>query len=280
MRHWDSTPSILSRSSGLWHVSLPDSRAVPSRPVPPLAYAEVYEYGPISDAAVGMSYEAALCQVFDSIYMDVPMSRVKFNVNTEYAYLQNFKVLQNVFIRHQIDRPVPVENLIKCRMQDNLEFLQWTKKHWDQYYPGGEYDALARRKGAGPPAPASSRGPGTTSATGARRGGTTPVNSTGGRGRLGGSGVGGGANSAALTAEINAQKEAIAGLEKERDFYFAKLRDIELFLQQAVEADPELDKDDDSLVKHIQAILYSTEDGFEIPPEAEGVAAGEELETF
>lgn len=60
---------------------------------------------------------AALCQVFDSIYskspsislpqarlaprltnsflVDVPMSRVKFNVNTEYAYLQNFKILQS-----------------------------------------------------------------------------------------------------------------------------------------------------------------------------------------
>lgn len=39
---------------------------------------------------------AAYCQIFDSIYLDVPMSRVKFNVNTEYAYLQNFKVLQSV----------------------------------------------------------------------------------------------------------------------------------------------------------------------------------------
>lgn len=27
--------------------------------------------------------------------MDVPMSKVKFNVNTEYAYIQNFKVLQS-----------------------------------------------------------------------------------------------------------------------------------------------------------------------------------------
>jgi len=26
---------------------------------------------------------------------DLPMSRVKFNVNTEYAYLQNFKILQS-----------------------------------------------------------------------------------------------------------------------------------------------------------------------------------------
>lgn len=29
--------------------------------------------------------------------VDVPMSRVKFNVNTEYAYIQNFKVLQSKF---------------------------------------------------------------------------------------------------------------------------------------------------------------------------------------
>jgi RP/EB family microtubule-associated protein len=75
-----------------------------------------------------------------------------------------------------------------------------------------------------------------------------------------GAGVGGG-NSAALNQEIAAQKEAIAGLEKERDFYFAKLRDIELLLQTAVEADPELEKEEDSLVKHIQGILYSTEVG-------------------
>lgn len=38
---------------------------------------------------------AALCQIYDSIFLDVPMSRVKFNVNTEYAYIQNFKILQS-----------------------------------------------------------------------------------------------------------------------------------------------------------------------------------------
>jgi RP/EB family microtubule-associated protein len=178
-------------------------------------------------------------------------------------------------------------------MQDNLEFLQWTKRYWDQYYPGGEYDAPARRKASG--APSSSRA-GATSANAARRG-TTPT--TGPKSRVGGGGGGGGANTLALTREIETQKEAITGLEKERDFYFAKLRDIELLLQQAVEADPELDKEEDSLIKHIQAILYSTEvwlfafpsiffaiivltlfleqDGFEIPPETEGA---EELETF
>ncbi|KAJ5793012.1 hypothetical protein N7504_000377 [Penicillium tannophilum] len=215
---------------------------------------------------------AALCQIFDSIFMDVPMSRVKFNVNTEYAYLQNFKVLQNVFARHGVEKPVPVQSLTKCRMQDNLEFLQWVKRYWDQHYPGGEYDAIGRRKASGAPAgaaSASSRAP----SAGSRRG-ATPVTSAA-RPRVATSGP----NTSALTQEIATQKEAIAGLEKERDFYFAKLRDIELLLQTAIEADPELEKEEDTLVKHIQGILYSTEDGFEIPAEAEeGVA--DELETF
>lgn len=30
------------------------------------------------------------------------MSRVKFNVNTEYAYLQNFKILQSRYLPHII----------------------------------------------------------------------------------------------------------------------------------------------------------------------------------
>lgn len=144
-------------------------------------------------------------------------------------------------------------------MQDNLEFLQWAKKFWDQHYPGGDYDAVTRRKASG--GPATSTAPvtaGRTSSAGARRG-TTPTGA-GVRPRVGGAaGAGAGPAVAALHQEIAAQKEAISGLEKERDFYFAKLRDIELLLQTAVEQDPKLEEDDDSLVKHIQGILYSTE---------------------
>ena len=163
------------------------------------------------------------------------------------------------FTKHQIERLVPVEALVKCKMQDNLEFLQWTKRFWDQYYPGGEYDAIGRRKGsgapptAGPPPSAgrTSGGGGTT----ARRG-TTPTTAAATRlVRTPGSNVA----SSALAQENTLLKETVTGLERERDFYFSKLRDIELLLQQAVEADPEIEKDEDGLVKHIQAILYSTE---------------------
>ncbi|KAF2764720.1 hypothetical protein EJ03DRAFT_331618 [Teratosphaeria nubilosa] len=225
---------------------------------------------------------AALCQIYDSIFLDLPMSRVKFNANSEYAYLENFKILSNTFRKHHVDRPIPVEQLVKCKMQDNLEFLQWTKRYWDQYYPGGDYDALSRRKGApagGAPAlPPGAGGARTASGAGARR----PV--TGGAAaprtgsRAGGS-IGGGAASAALQAKNNELMETVQGLERERDFYFSKLRDIELLIQQAMEADPSLEEDENGLLKQIQTILYSTEEGFEIPQEAEAEGAGEE-ETF
>ncbi|KAI3320451.1 microtubule associated protein [Xylariaceae sp. AK1471] len=217
---------------------------------------------------------AALCQVFDSIFLDVPMSRVKFNVNSEYAYVQNFKVLQNTFTKHHVDKPIPVEALTKCKMQDNLEFLQWTKRFWDQYYPGGDYDAVARRKGSTlPPSGPGSARAAAGSAGAARRGGTTPTTGP----RLGAKVGGGGAASAALLQENATLKETVVGLERERDFYFSKLRDIELLVQQAVDEDPQLEKQEDGLIKAIQAILYSTEEGFEIPAEEEAV---DDQETF
>lgn len=219
------------------------------------------------------------------------MSRVKFNVNGEWAYVQNFKILQSefasrpgvgliivanhfrpdTFTKHQIDKPIPVEALVKCKMQDNLEFLQWTKKFWDLNFPDHDYDAVSRRKGAplgaaggaARPAPAATR-------RAAGGGGTTP--SGGPRvARAAGPGT------AALQTENATLKETVTGLERERDFYFSKLRDIELLIQQAVEEDPKLEEQEDGLIKQIQAILYSTEEGFEIPAEGDGL---DDQETF
>lgn len=152
-----------------------------------------------------------------------------------------------------------MQALVKKKMQDNLEFLQWTKRYWDQHYPGGEYDAVARRKGGGFSA-AAATAPVTsarTSGAGAARRGTTPTTAPPRRTGV----AGGAAASAAAIQEMNQMKETVAGLERERDFYFSKLRDIELLLQQAIDEDPELDKEENSLIKQVQAILYSTEVG-------------------
>jgi len=201
---------------------------------------------------------AAYCQIMDSIYGDVPMGRVKMNAKHEYEFVANYKLLQNVFKAKKLDKPIPVERLTKCKMQDNLEFLQWVKKFWDQNYPGTPYDAVARRKGVPAEPPATVAPLGTSRPTAGRAGGKTPV----------------GGHRASSTVQnetiINLQNQVqelsthLEGLEKERDFYFAKLRDIEILVQQQLEQTNDNTPDTETL-KEIQKILYSTEDGFEVP---------------
>lgn len=164
-------------------------------------------------------------------------------------------------------------------MQDNLEFLQWTKRFWDQYFPGGDYDALSRRKGSG--APASSASAGMRASTTKRPAATTSTTRAARPAAAAGTGAASGTAVAKLQQENNALTETVAGLERERDFYFSKLRDIELLVQGAFEAEPELENEEGGLLKQIQNILYSTEEGFEIPAETEEDGAGvAEEETF
>ncbi|KAJ3226740.1 hypothetical protein HDU81_007119 [Chytriomyces hyalinus] len=89
---------------------------------------------------------SAFCQIIDSIYGTVPITRIKFDTKNEYDYVSNYKILQAVFNKHKIERNIPIDKLIKCRYSDNLEFLQWMKKYWDAFYPGGGYNAQARRE--------------------------------------------------------------------------------------------------------------------------------------
>ena len=173
-------------------------------------------------------------------------------------------------------------------MQDNLEFLQFTKRYWDQNFPGIEYDPIARRKASGAPAAggASAMRASTTTkpaAAAARRPVTS--NTAAARAPRAGSAAGGSvAQTAALKQENDQLKETVEGLERERDFYFNKLRDIELLMQEVVETNPALEQEEGGVVPRCQQILYSTEEGFEIPEGEEGaVAAGDaaaEEETF
>ncbi|KAJ6477889.1 calponin homology domain-containing protein [Mycena vitilis] len=218
----------------------------------------------------------AYLQVLDSIYGDLPMARIKMNAKHEYEYLANYKIMQNVFKTKKIDKPIPVEKLVKCKMQDNLEFLQWIRRFWDANYAGGEYDAVGRRKGA-PGDPPATLAPVRTAGAPAPRagGGRTPV--SGHRSHTPGGGADP-AQVAALTGQVRELSAHLEGLEKERDFYFEKLREIEILVQQQAEALEGEGRDDETLRK-IQGILYSTEEGFEVPEGEEG-ALGDEEETF
>jgi RP/EB family microtubule-associated protein len=145
-------------------------------------------------------------------------------------------------------------------MQDNLEFLQWIKKFWDQNYPGHEYDPEARRQGQGvapPPlhgASTARAGPGALSSGGATRSparktaaSTTsapirraaPPAMAGGAVRAAGRPLGVKQHIVpdetiqALTAQMDEMKVSVDSLERERDFYFAKVcRVVKTRLQQ------------------------------------------------
>lgn len=63
-------------------------------------------------------------------------------------------------------------------------------------------------------------------------------------------------------------------MEKEREFYFSKLREIEIYIQNELEVNgADLSAKETSSLKDIQAIMYKTEDGFEVPQEGAAATA-------
>ena len=93
---------------------------------------------------------AAFCQLMDCTVGGVAMNKVKFDSNYDYDNRQNWKVLQASFTKYNITKVIDVERLIKCRLQDNLELLQWFKRFWmENKGYNDNYDVIGRRKGQG-----------------------------------------------------------------------------------------------------------------------------------
>lgn len=64
-----------------------------------------------------------------------------------------------------------------------------------------------------------------------------------------------------LSNQLMDMRLNLEGLEKERDFYFSKLRDIEILCQEADESESS------AIITKILDILYATEVSSTIPPE-------------
>ncbi|XP_068564574.1 microtubule-associated protein RP/EB family member 3-like [Cebidichthys violaceus] len=218
---------------------------------------------------------SAYCQFMDMLFPGcILMKKVKFNAKLEHEYINNFKVLQASFKRMNVDKIISVERLVKGKFQDNFEFLQWFKKFFDANFDGKDYDPLMSRQGQeGTPPPSNNQGPLRTSPT-APKTVCTPqrqINLTAGRKTAPMTRNGGDSELLELNQQLLDLKLTVDGLEKERDFYFGKLRDIELLCQ---------DKESPILNK-ILDVLYATEDGF-APPEDEEIdeEAQEDQEEF
>ncbi|XP_077192199.1 microtubule-associated protein RP/EB family member 1 isoform X2 [Paroedura picta] len=216
---------------------------------------------------------AAYCQFMDMLFPgSVALKKVKFQAKLEHEYIQNFKILQAGFKRMGVDKIIPVDKLVKGKFQDNFEFVQWFKKFFDANYDGKDYDPVAARQGqetAVAPAlvapvlnkPKKNLGPGGTAPARpmvAQR--TTVANKTApGMVKKAPGGIGE-EESAELIQQINVLKVTVEDLEKERDFYFGKLRNIELICQ-------ENEGESDPVLQRIVEILYATDEGFVIPDE-------------
>ncbi|KAK9718842.1 microtubule integrity protein mal3 [Basidiobolus ranarum] len=227
---------------------------------------------------------AAYCQIVDSIYGDVPMSKVKFEANQEYEYLNNLKILQSAFIKHKIEKHIPMEKLCKCRFQDNLDFLQWLK-HFHEDVEPNNYDPIRRRK--------SNISNGALSPSVRSRGSITPSYQASTPDRSGSrtsrNGVLKSGSSARFTpssehlaivedlhrqvADMQSQMET---LERERDFYYNKLRMVEELAGQNV--DPE--EPAATVVRALHSVLYGTEEGFVDPDDVDQKLADMHLQEY
>ncbi|XP_073385531.1 microtubule-associated protein RP/EB family member 1C [Physcomitrium patens] len=251
----------------------------------------------VEEAASGAVY----CQLMDVVHPGmVSMHKVSFDAKSEYEMIQNYKVLQDVFNKLKIGRHIEVSKLVKGRPLDNLEFLQWMKRYCDQINDNqvnSAYNAAERREackggketnrralGMGYSSQSSNK-PASSASVKASSGAARRVTTENMNPNMNGNGRGGGSAGTNVNAakhmkdlgkeqvsavnedyvkQITELKLSVESLEKERDFYFTKLRDIEILCQA-----PELSHI--PVVKAVQRILYAAEDEPSVIAEAKAM---------
>jgi len=227
------------------------------------------KYAKVEECATGAFY----CQVLDCLYPgQIRMNLVVWNSKLDYEWVNNFKLAQAVMVKNNISKPVPIDKLVKAKYQDNLEFLQWFKHFYECRYQGQEYDAPARRalakdggpKGVVPPkkagskvAPPAAKVPVKTTVPAkvvAKPEAKTPKSDSKEPKASKPETKAGDVTDdelAELTTKIQELQATTDGLEQERDFYYGKLREVEILCQ---------DEGSDFSKDKVLAILYKTED--------------------
>ncbi|XP_022752088.1 microtubule-associated protein RP/EB family member 1C-like [Durio zibethinus] len=225
---------------------------------------------------------AVHCQLMDAVHPGmVPMHKVNFDAKNEYEMIQNYKVLQDIFIKLKITKHIEVSKLVKGRPLDNLEFMQWMKRYCDSVNGGGlhNYNPVERREASKggkevgkKSAPQQSSTKGSTAAPRppsyhAQRNSNDVSSSMNSSNQSAKTSSKPSMSMAAYDKQITELKLSVDSLEKERDFYFAKLRDIEILCQT-----PEIE--DSLIVAAIKRILYATDgDASSVVTEAQAMVS-------
>eukprot|EP00751_Fragilariopsis_kerguelensis_P033877 CAMPEP_0170971018 /NCGR_PEP_ID=MMETSP0735-20130129/44973_1 /TAXON_ID=186038 /ORGANISM="Fragilariopsis kerguelensis, Strain L26-C5" /LENGTH=342 /DNA_ID=CAMNT_0011390897 /DNA_START=55 /DNA_END=1083 /DNA_ORIENTATION=+ len=237
---------------------------------------------------------AVACQLTEYIFPgSIPLSRINWEARSDYEFVSNYKLLQAAFTKYSVKRYVDVDKLIRAKYQDNLEFCQWLKAFYDQSGAHREgYDGrVVRAKGKGGrkyndsvnkvatkvgSSKPVSRGtkPATTFPTKSRVSTRpAPLKASENKARPVNTNIFtknpamGKTNTDMKLKKINIELESriselessVGDIEKERDFYFGKLRSIELYLQ--IKQDKKFDGFEmDDVVRNIFKVLYATVD--------------------
>lgn len=232
-------------------------------------------FSKIEDLATGAIY----CQIVDNIYPgSVPMSKVKMGAKTEVDFIHNFKILQTAFGKKKIDRYIDVDKLSKRSFQYNMEFLQFMKCYWDMHAPDGSapdavfQEAVVNEQPSARQPIAATRKqqavsnakapPGAPLGLGAAKRSTNAVAplTTSAQVKRSAEPVCA-EDQDQLGLEVTELKLSVDNLERERDFYYMKLREVEMLCQENEgETVPFLQK--------VLDILYKTDDDDEfVSPE-------------
>ncbi|KAI9576834.1 hypothetical protein GQX74_005714 [Glossina fuscipes] len=182
------------------------------------------------------------------------------NATTEHLSVHDMLAWVNEpsFEKVKADKIILIDKLVKGDFQDNFEFLQWFKKFFDANYDGKDYDASAARDVAQMGYGKTNRSTVSSSMalesiTKAQRAISIIKKSN--------------ENAFAaknqwideLSIQVMCMRLNLQGLQKERDLYFSRLLDIEIFCK-------EVDKGESHpLVQKVFEILYAPLD--EISPE-------------
>ena len=247
-------------------------------------------YKKVEEMCTGSAY----CQLFDIVFPGtLNLKKVKFTTKQEYEYINNFKILQGSFSQLKIEKTIPIEKLVKGKFQDNFEFLQWFREFYNQNYDPDRSDyepAKARDK---------SKKSGITKATSVAQPTTGIQQSKVATKAIKPQAIkdkktpepSGRQNHSSRPESVNSELEKrledaqviiaesdqklkeyefyaegvnidLDQSNKERDFYFSKLRKIEVVVQENYQAG-------DQVLTAIQNILYETEEGFTLPADEE-----------
>lgn len=251
---------------------------------------------------------AIYCQFMHMLFDNtMPLKKVKWASTLEHEYIHNFKLLQEAFKKTGTNKVIPVEKLVKGKFQDNFEFVQWFKKYFDANYQGKDYEPVMTRGGVTLAVAGGAKGKSASRASHT----TSKVSPGGARHTSAASRTKPGPKSAtstksapssvvhhstapshnnaaaqqeiaelkqqvtALTDEQTELSQTVQALQHERDFYFGKLRQIEVICQE--HENQEVDELLRQTCDKITEILYATEGSDEMMSVAEASVAVEEV---